>query len=88
MTSHFRIILLAATAALSPVALAADGGDGHRRITGRIELFPDGRIVRAPAAALPAGPAPGQAGERPGGPPAAIHLPATYSGRRVPGDRP
>ena len=63
-------ILLAASVALAPAAAAERdraAATGHpRTISGHIELFPDGRVVRAPGAA----PAPRPADDGTGGPPA------------------
>ncbi|WP_374444755.1 hypothetical protein [Stella sp.] len=89
MTSLLPIVLLTVAAALGPAAAAEPtrGAAGERgQISGRIELFPDGRVVRAPGRAAASAPRPADGSGHVAAPPVAP-LPAGFTEPRFPGAR-
>ncbi|BBK40181.1 hypothetical protein STVA_02010 [Allostella vacuolata] len=78
-------LLLLALVTAAPSALASDPGPGERSIVGRLELHPDGRVVRMPVHAPAPGPGPAPHGTPPPLPVTAIGTPpAEIAGQRFP----
>ena len=77
--------MTAAPSALAPSALASEPAPGERRIAGRLELHPDGRVVRVPVHVPAPGSRPAPYGTPPPLPVTAIGTPpAETAGQRFP----